>query len=152
MDALYSNEHSALAALCASQVETICPPEIDKFRLRLGNNRDLKRLVALKFNLANTGKDALVLCLDSFAPLNLPDDSGDDDKTKFIVMERGLCRDDFPILKRNNKSFDSTKPDKYAAFVLLRIRNPVSMFNSKCIEFEPAGRRVFFVRFVRKNP
>ena len=146
MDSIHSNEHSALEKLCANQLEIIFPPDIEKFHLRLGNNYDLKILVTLQFNLHKTDKDALVLCKDSFPPLtHEPKNSGDIDKAKFAVCERELRHDELPILKRD-KTFNPNKLGNYAIFALLKIRNPVSMFNSSFIEFVSADRRVFFVR------
>ncbi len=145
MDVVHNSEQAALATLCLKKPEIIPPPEIEKFHLRLGNKFDLKILTTLKFNLQNSGKNALILSLMNFSVMHLTQDPSNSSDARFIVQERSICRDDLAYLKgHKEKDFDPKKIDNYAVFVLLKIRNPIMMFGSMYIEFWPAGGRAFF--------
>ena len=136
---------NALAALCANQDKSDHPDELVKFSFRLGNKYDLSILGSLEFNLGTSENYALLLHLSDFSLLHPPKKVGDIDKCNFIVLERALCRSDIDILKRD-KGFNPLKPEKYAVFALIKIRNLVGMLASLRIEFVFAGRHVFFIR------
>jgi hypothetical protein len=145
-DILFPNERSALAALCAKQPLSDHPDELAKYSFRLGNNHDLRILGNLEFNLDTSEKYALIMSKTDFSLMHPPHKVGDIDKCKFIVLERELRHDDIGILGKNNKNFNPLKLELYAAFVLLKIRNPVGMLSSMRVEFTGAGCRAFFIK------
>lgn len=148
MDIIQSCEQSALAVLCKKRDGKLIK-EIAKFKLRLGNHYDLEFFGSLKFNVITTEKYGLVLRKPDLVGFKIPTEAPPDD-CHFIVLVRAIGHDDIDPLKKANKAnkdFDVNRLDKYGAFVLLQVRNPVSMFKNMTIEFETVDRAFFLRKF-----